>query len=290
MKALRPWFSLVKFSHSIFALPFALTTAWIAADGLPEMRVLFWICVCAVAARTAAMGFNRWLDRDIDAANPRTATREIPAGVLSPGAVLALVIASSAIFIGGAFALNPLAGKLSFPVLFVLLFYSAVKRFHWSAHAILGLSLGLAPLGAWVAVRGDVAGNIAPPLLLAFAVLTWVFGFDLIYASQDADFDRKAKLHSIPARFGIAASLHLSSLLHALTVAALLLLAWQGGLGWIYLLAVGVATGLLVWQHRIVSPGDLSRADMAFFTLNGWVGIGLFLGTVLDLAVHAPTA
>jgi len=290
MKRLRPWFSLVKFSHSIFALPFALTSAWLAAGGLPEVRVLLWICVCAVAARTAAMGFNRWLDRGIDAENPRTSTREIPAGVLSAGAVLGLVVVSGAVFIGGAFALNPLAGKLSVPVLLVLLFYSAVKRFHWSAHAVLGLSLGLAPLGAWVAVRGDVAGNLAPPLLLAFAVLTWVFGFDLIYASQDADFDREAGLHSIPARFGIGASLRLSSLLHGLTVAALLLLAWQSGLGWIYLTAVGVASGLLVWQHRIVSPGDLSRADMAFFTLNGWVGIGLFLGTVLDLAVHAPSA
>ena len=286
---LKAWFSLVKFSHSIFALPFALTSAWLAAEGVPDVRVLVWIVVCAVSARTAAMGFNRWLDRDIDASNPRTRSREIPAGLLHPNSVLLLVLVSSAIFVAGAFALNPLAGKLSLPVLSVLLFYSSVKRFHWFAHGILGLSLAMAPLGAWVAVRGNVEGNIAPPLLLALAVLTWVFGFDLIYASQDADFDRKAKLHSIPARFGIAFSLRLSSLLHTATVALLVLFAWQGGLGWVFLGALGVAAALLIWQHRIVSPDDLSRADMAFFTLNGWVGIGLFLGTVVDLALQTST-
>jgi len=286
--ALRPWFSLVKFSHSVFALPFALTSAWLAAGGLPDVRVIVWIVVCGVSARTAAMAFNRWLDRGIDARNPRTQNRELPSGVLQPEAVLAVVVAASVLFIAGAFALNPLAGKLSFPVLFVLLFYSTVKRFHWSAHGVLGLALGLSPLGAWVAVRGDLEGNLAPPLLLAVAVWTWVFGFDLIYAAQDAEFDRKARLHSIPARFGVAFSLRLSSVLHVGTVVFLALLAWQGGLGWIFLAALAVAACLLLWQHRIVSPTDLSRADLAFFTLNGWVGVGLFLGTVLDFAARQP--
>ena len=280
------WFSLVKFSHSIFALPFALMSAWIAAGGIPKPLTLLWIAFCAVSARTAAMAFNRWLDRDIDRLNPRTRSREIPSGVLKPKAVMTLVICSSLAFCAGAFALNPLAGRFSLPVLFVLLFYSAVKRFHWSAHAVLGLALGFAPLGAWVAVRGHLEGNLAPPLLLALAVWSWVFGFDLIYASQDADFDRGAKLHSIPAHFGVAKALWLSSLLHGVTVLVLFCFAWQAGLGWIFLTAVGIASGLLLWQHRIVSPGDLSRADVAFFTLNGWVGVGLFLGAVLDLALR----
>lgn len=282
--SVRTWLSLVKFSHSVFALPFALTSAWLAAGGLPELRVLGWIVVCAVSARTAAMAFNRWLDRDLDARNPRTAGRELPRGALRPGAVLLLVVASAAVFVAGAFALNPLAGRLSAPVLGVLLGYSAVKRVHWSAHAVLGVALGLAPLGAWVAVRGDLQGDLAPPILLALAVFTWVFGFDLIYAAQDVEFDRAERLHSIPARFGIPAALRLSSLLHLLTVLFLVALAWRTELGVVFLAAVIVASGLLVWQHRIVSPDDLSRADMAFFTLNGWVAVGLFVGIVLELA------
>jgi len=246
--------------------------------------VLFWIVFCAVCARTAAMAFNRWLDRDIDARNPRTQGRELPRGVLSPSAVLGLVLLAAAAFVAGAFALNPLAGRLSLPVLVVLLGYSAIKRFHWLAHGVLGVALGLAPLGAWVAVRGDLAGDLAPPILLALAVTTWVIGFDLIYAAQDVEFDRAENLHSIPARFGIERALRLSSFLHVLTVLLLVGLAWRSELGTIFVAAVIVAAGLLVWQHRIVSPTDLSRANTAFFTLNGWVAVGLFLGTVLELA------
>lgn len=278
------WLSLVKFSHSIFALPFALMSAWLAADGLPEARVLLLVIGCAVAARTAAMGFNRWLDRASDARNPRTRQREIPSGALGAPAVLALVVVSCVLFVLGAFLLNPLAGKLSLPVLVVLLGYSAMKRVHWSAHLVLGLSLGLAPLGAWVAVRGNLEGDLWVPLSLAAAVLTWVAGFDLIYACQDADFDRREGLHSFPARFGLARSLKASELLHALTALGLVFLGLRAELGTIYFLSLAVVCALLVWQHRIVAPDDLSRVDMAFFTLNGWVGIGLFLGTALDLA------
>jgi 4-hydroxybenzoate polyprenyltransferase len=285
IRALTPWFSLVRFSHTVFALPFALTSAWLAARGAPAPRTLFLIVACAVCARTAAMGFNRWVDRRHDARNPRTAARELPRGVLRPGAVLALIVVSAALFVAAAFALNPLCGRLSLPVLFVLFFYSTVKRFSWSAHFFLGLALALAPLGAWVAVRGDLAGDLAPPLLLAAAVLAWVAGFDLIYACQDETFDREVGLHSIPARFGVARALKLSGALHALTVLLLALFGVRAGLGWIFGASLVVATALLVWQHALVTPHDLSRADVAFFTLNGWVAVGLFLGTALDLSL-----
>lgn len=280
---LRPWFSLVKFGHSVFALPFALASAWLAARGVPAPRVLGLVILCAVTARTAAMAFNRWLDRRLDAANPRTSARELPRGALAPAAVLALVVVSSLAFLAGAWALNPLCAKLAPLVLVVLLGYSAMKRVSAAAHFVLGLALALAPLGAWVAVRGDLAGDLAPPLLLALAVLTWVAGFDLIYACQDEGFDRARGLHSIPARFGTARTLRLSSLLHAVTLLTLLGFAWRARLGWVFALALLMAAVLLVWQHRIISAEDLSRVDVAFFTLNGWVSVGLFLGTALDL-------
>ncbi len=284
--SLATWFSLVKFSHSVFALPFAFIGAWLGAGGVPPALTFLWIVVCAVAARTAAMAFNRLVDRRIDRLNPRTAARELPAGVLRPGAVLALVVVSSVVFVAGAFALNPLCGKLAFPVLFVLLFYSTVKRFSWLAHAVLGLCLAIAPLGAWLAVTGSFEGDLAVPLLLAGAVLTWVAGFDLIYACQDADVDRAHGLHSIPARFGVPAALKASSLLHVGTVTLLIAVAWRAELGGPFVAVVVLAAGLLAWQHRLVRPDDLSRVDMAFFTLNGWVSIALFLGTALDLALR----
>lgn len=281
--ALRPWFALVRFEHSLFALPFALASAWLAARGLPEPRVLALVVVCALAARTAAMAFNRWLDRRIDAENPRTSTRELPRGALAPGAVLALVGVSALVFLAAARAINPLCARFAPVVLAVLLLYSATKRFTVAAHFVLGLALALAPLGAWVAVRGDLAGDLAPPLLLALAVLTWVAGFDLLYACQDESFDRTHGLHSIPARLGTARALRLSSALHGLTLLALALFAWRARLGWVFAVALLGAAVLLVWQHALVSPTDLSRVDVAFFTLNGWVSVGLFLGLVLDL-------
>lgn len=285
MKRVADYLSLVKFSHSVFALPFALQSAWLAAGGVPRARVLFWILVCCVAARTAAMGFNRLVDRDIDAANPRTRGRELPAGKLTPGAVRALVLVSSIVFCVGALRLNSLAGALSLPVLAVLLGYSYVKRFWSGSHLVLGLALGLAPLGAWVAVRGDLEGDLLPVLSLALMVLTWVAGFDVLYACQDAEFDARRGLHSIPARFGIARALRISALLHVLTVLLLLFFWWRAELGWIYGVTVVASSLLLLWEHGIVKPDDLSRVNVAFFTLNGWVGVGLFLGLVLDLAL-----
>jgi len=280
-----PWFRLVKFSHSIFALPFALMGAWLAAGGLPETRAMALIVLCAVAARSAAMGFNRLVDRRIDALSPRTQGREILAGVLSAASVALMVVLSSTIFVAGAFALNSLSGWLSLPVLFVLLFYSLVKRFSWLAHAVLGLALGLAPLGAWMAIRGNFDGDLVQPLALAAAVLSWVMGFDLIYSCQDVDFDQRQHLHSIPARFGVARALTLSSVLHVVTLLLLLLVGWRAELGWVFHGVLGLALVLLVWQHRIVRPDDLSRVDMAFFSLNGWVSVALFVGTVLDVGL-----
>jgi 4-hydroxybenzoate polyprenyltransferase len=283
---LAPWLRLVRFAHTVFALPFALMAAWLAAGGLPAARALGMIVLCAVLARTAAMAFNRWLDREIDRANPRTAGRELPRGILAARAVLALVFLASAGFVLAAFALNPLCGKLSFPVLAVLLAYSAMKRVTWLAHVWLGVSLGLAPLGAWLAVRGDFSGDLVLPLLLALGVTTWVAGFDLIYACQDVDFDRRAALRSFPARFGVAPALRTSSVLHGLTFVALALLGLRAELGLGFAAALALTAVLLVWQHRIVAPDDLSRVDLAFFTLNGWISIGLFVGTVVDVSTR----
>jgi 4-hydroxybenzoate polyprenyltransferase len=276
---------LVAFRHSIFALPFALPGAWLAARGAPRLATLGWIVVCAVAARTAAMGFNRLIDRAYDAANPRTRERELPSGKLAPRDAAVLVGVASAVFVGAAFALNPLCGKLAPVVLAILFGYSFTKRFTWLAHAALGLSLALAPLGAWLAVRGTFEAGLAEPTLLAAAVLAWVAGFDVIYACQDRDFDLGAGLHSIPARFGIAPALAIARGLHVATVALLALLWLAAGLSWVYGLAIAATALLLAWEHSLVSPRDLSRVDQAFFTANGWVGVVLFVALALDLAV-----
>lgn len=279
---------LVKFSHSVFALPFALAGAWLAAGGVPRWATLGWIVLCAVAARTAAMAFNRLVDRDVDALNPRTRGRELPRGVLSIGLVAALVAASAGVFIAGAFALGPLPGRLSVPVLAVLLGYSYVKRFSALAHFVLGFALALAPLGAWVAVRGTLDGPLAPVLWLALAVWAWVAGFDLIYACQDAAFDRERGLHSLPAKLGIARALVVSRVLHVVTVAALVAAGVAAGLGAAYFGAVALVAALLVAEQRLVRADDLSRVDAAFFTVNGWVGVALFVGLAIDLALRAP--
>lgn len=283
MKRLGTYLSLVKFGHSIFALPFALQGAWLAAGGMPSAGQISWIVVAAVCARTAAMAFNRLVDRQQDAANPRTAGRELPTGKLVPAQVAALVAAAALGFVGASFALNPLAGRLSLPVLAVLLSYSLFKRFSVLAHAVLGLGLALAPLGAWIAVRGNLQGDLRPILLLAAAVWSWVAGFDLIYACQDADFDRHSGLHSVPARFGVRRALTAARVSHLVTIACLAAFTASAELSWIYWTAVGGAALLLAWEHSLVAPDDLSRVNVAFFTLNGWVGVALFVGLVLDM-------
>jgi 4-hydroxybenzoate polyprenyltransferase len=272
---------MVKFSHTVFALPFALAAAAIAArgHGITVGRLIA-IVLAMVGARTAAMGFNRIVDRDLDAKNPRTAGRELPAGKVSLAAAMALTVASAALFVGAAAWLGPLCLQLSPVALALVLGYSYTKRFTWLCHLFLGLAIAAGPGGAWIAVRGDVA---APALWLMLAVATWIGGFDILYALADRDFDRQAGLHSIPARFGVRGALVASGALHLITVGALVMLARAGGLGVIYLVGVALIAGILLWEHAIVRPNDLSRLDMAFFTLNGYVSVAFFVATLADV-------
>lgn len=272
---------MVKFSHTIFALPFALAAAALASRGvgLPLPRLAA-IIVAMAGARTAAMGFNRIVDRNIDARNPRTAGREIPRGAVSLRAAWTLTGAATAGFVAAAAYLGPLCLALT-PVALLLLFgYSVTKRFTALCHLILGLAIASGPAGAWIAVRGDF--GLVPALLMA-AVATWIGGFDILYALADRDFDRAAGLHSIPARLGINGALLASGLLHIVTVAALLALASFAGLGGIYLGGVAIVTALLVWEHAIVRPSDLSRLNVAFFNLNGYVSVVFLAATVIDV-------
>jgi 4-hydroxybenzoate polyprenyltransferase len=272
---------MIKFSHSIFALPFALSGAALAAaqSGISGLQIV-WIVVAMVGARSAAMGFNRLVDRRIDADNPRTAQRELPSGQVAPGAVVALVVLSSAGLLLAAWQLNPLCLYLAPLVLAVLFFYSLTKRFTWASHLVLGLSLGGAPLGAWIAVTGGIA---LTPLLLCASVLTWVAGFDIIYACQDRDYDVQVGLHSIPARFGLERALQIARLLHVVAVVLMVLIGWHANMGWAYGIGVLVIASLLVWEHRLVRPDDLARVNMAFLNLNAIISVVYFVCTVLDL-------
>ena len=272
---------MIKFSHTIFALPFALASAAIAARGIGLSLPRLGAIVLAMAgARTAAMGFNRIVDRNIDARNPRTAARELPSGKVSLEAAWGLTLISAALFVGAAAYLGPLCLALS-PVALALLFgYSFTKRFTFLCHLFLGLAIAAGPAGAWIAVRGDFS---AAPALLMVAVATWIGGFDVLYAISDADFDRAAGLHSIPARFGIKSSLLISALLHLLTVAALIALAATAGLGVPFLIGVGIVLALLIWEHAIVTPTDLSRLNVAFFSLNGYVSVVFLAATLIDI-------
>jgi 4-hydroxybenzoate polyprenyltransferase len=272
---------MIKFEHTIFALPFALAAAALAARGHGiSVARLAGIVVAMAAARTAAMGFNRIADRHIDARNPRTANRELPAGAVSLRAAWILTLGSAAAFVGAAALLGPLCLALS-PVALVLLFgYSLTKRFTALCHLFLGLAIASGPAGAWIAVRGDFGWA---PGLLMIAVATWIAGFDVLYALADRDFDRGAGLHSIPARFGVSGALVISAALHAVTVAALVTLASVAALGVPYWLGVGVVAALLVYEHAIVKPTDLSRLNAAFFTLNGYVSMVFFVATLTDV-------
>lgn len=270
---------MIKFEHSIFALPFALTGALLAwrAQGFPADGLLWrlaWIVAAMVSARSAAMAFNRVLDARIDARNPRTASRHIPAGLLSSRFAWGFTLAASALFILSAAMLNPLCLALSPLALAIVLFYSWTKRFTALSHLVLGLSLGIAPAAAWIAMTGTLNPAI---VWLTAAVLLWTAGFDIIYSCQDTDFDRAAGLHSLPARLGPARALLLARLFHALMVVCLAILAAQFSLGPIAALGIGIVAGLLVYEHRLVHPNDLSRVNAAFFTLNGWVSV-LFFG------------
>jgi 4-hydroxybenzoate polyprenyltransferase len=267
---LRVTLEMIKWEHSIFALPFALCGAMLAAGGLPSARQLVWIIVAMIAARSAAMAFNRWADATIDAANPRTSTRALPSGQLSPAFVGTFVVASSAIFILAASRLNRLTFLLSPLALAVLLLYSYTKRVTRWSHLILGFALGIAPAAAWIAVRGSLDPRI---LLLTAAVTLWVGGFDVVYACQDYDFDRQAGLHSVPRYFGIRAALRMARVFHLLMVGLLIALLLVFGMGKVAALGVLAVVLLLLYEHSLVQPNDLSKLNAAFFTMNGVISV-----------------
>lgn len=275
LQKLRTTLDMIKFEHTLFALPFAFLGAVLAANGLPAWRQILWITLAMVGARSAAMTFNRIIDRDIDAANPRTTGRELPSGKLSVRFAWMFFIASVALFLLAAYSLNWLAFALSPVALLSILGYSYAKRFTAFAHLILGLSLAISPTAAWIAVRGTIDSEI--PLLLSLIVLMWTAGFDVLYACQDFEYDRKAGLRSIPARFGIKNSLWIARLFHFQAFIVLLLLYAVTGLGWLALAGVGAVGALLVYQHTLVKPNDLSRMNAAFFTTNAFVSVILFL-------------
>jgi 4-hydroxybenzoate polyprenyltransferase len=277
IERIRSYGRMIRFSHSVFALPFALTAAVLAGrDGISARQVL-WIVVAMVGARSAAMGMNRLADQEFDARNPRTATRELPRGVLSRGEVWFFVLLSAAVLVLASAMLNPVCLALSPIALAIVFGYSYTKRFTALSHVVLGLALAVAPVGAWIAIRGAIGW---PPLVLGTAVLLWVAGFDAIYACQDVEVDRRDGLHSLPARFGVPKALFLAKVFHAGAVFLLLLLYFIVPLHPLYLAGVVAVAGLLAFEHSLVRADDLSRVMQAF-NLNGWVSLGYFGCTLL---------
>lgn len=280
MGKLRITLEMVKIEHTLFALPFALMGAFFAAGGFPRAWDAAWILVAMVGARSAAMAFNRLVDMSYDSRNPRTAARALPAGLVSRSFVVGFVVAASSVFILAARMLNTLAFALSPVALALVFFYSYTKRFTWLAHFVLGLSLACAPVGAWIAIRGNVE---LLPVMLGLAVVLWVAGLDIIYACQDVEFDRRELLHSVPKQFGIAGALWLSALLHLAMVVLLAVLFVRAELGAVALGGLALTAVLLAWEHSLVRPSDLRRVNTAFFTINGWISILLFLTTSFDI-------
>ena len=280
---LRVTLEMIKWEHSIFALPFALCGAMLAAGGLPTLHQLLWIIVAMVSARSAAMAFNRVADAAIDAANPRTSTRALPAGALSPAFVNTFVVVSCALFILAASQLNRLALELSPVALAVVLLYSYTKRFTRWSHLVLGFSLGIAPTAAWIAVRGSLDPRI---LLLTAAVTFWVGGFDVLYACQDYEFDRNSGLHSIPRHLGIKGALAVGRGFHILMLLLLLTLVGAFGLGKLAIVGVVAVAALLAYEHSLVSHRDLSKLNAAFFTMNGAISVVFFAFVAADLLLR----
>ncbi|HSR69314.1 MAG TPA: UbiA-like polyprenyltransferase [Acidobacteriota bacterium] len=270
---------LIRFEHTIFALPFAYSGMLLAAGGSPTLSQFFWITVAMAAARTAAMAFNRWADRHLDARNPRTADRPIQRGSIGAGLVLLLALVSLAILALAAYQLNPLCFML-WPGAFLLLAgYSYTKRFTWMCHYVLGLTDALAPMGAWVAVTGTILQpSDLPGWLLSAGVMVWIAGFDLLYALQDIEVDRREGLYSIPARFGVRRSLWIARFSHAGAVALFAAAAWSARLQWPFWPALAAVCLLFVWEHRLVRPHDLTRIDVAFFNVNSYISLTLFAG------------
>ena len=273
---------MIKFKHTVFALPFALMGAFLAARGVPGPWVLFWVVVAMAGARTAAMGFNRIVDRKFDAMNPRTRDRALPAGQISVPWSWIMVIVAAALFFFACWQLNPLTMAISPVALGICLGYSLTKRFTWACHIVLGIALAFSPLGGWVAVSGTLAHY---PWVLSLAVLCWVAGFDTVYACMDADFDRCSGLFSLPARFGPKTALRLAMALHGMAFVLFALTGVAAGLGIMYHTGLVLAGAAMVFQHRLIAPDDLSRIKMSFFTMNGVISLALFVATWLDLSL-----
>jgi len=284
VSSLQTTLRMIKFEHTIFALPFALSGAWIAASGLPAIADLAGILVAAVAARSAAMAFNRVVDRDIDATNPRTADRALVSGQLSLRYAIGFTALCCVIFVAAATWLSPFCGWLSIPVLGVLLGYSRLKRYGWFCHFGLGLALGMAPAGAWLAVAKDFQGEWSTPLWMGFGVLTWVAGFDLLYALQDVEHDQKEGLHSFPARFGSRATRFASMLCYALAFLAWVKVGLLLQAGTAFMAGMVVVLGIFLFQHWLLRGDRLHRVPMVFFRINAWVGVVFFSALWLDLA------
>lgn len=289
MSTIKNYLSLVKFSHTIFALPFALIGFSLGAkvayehhllSGKDMLIKLLLVLVCMVTARSAAMAFNRYLDRHFDAENPRTAIREVPKGIISAGSALQFTIINCIVFILATAFINPICLFLSPVALFVILFYSYTKRFTALCHLVLGLGLSLAPIGAYLAVTGVF--NLLP-LLYSFAVITWVSGFDIIYAMQDVEFDQEQSLHSIPTALGRPGALRTSELLHLFSTFFVVLAGFYGHFGWLYWIGIAVFIGMLVYQHLLVKPNDLSRVNIAFMTANGIASVVFGCLVIADL-------
>jgi 4-hydroxybenzoate polyprenyltransferase len=279
----RTYLEMIRFAHTLFALPFALMGAVLAAGGIPSGRTLGWILVAMVGARSGAMGVNRLADRHLDAANPRTRDRALPQGRITPAAALLFSVAAFGLFLLAAWQLNPLCLALAPLAILVVSGYSYTKRFTSLSHLVLGLSLALAPIGAWIAVAGQFA---AAPLVLGAAVIFWVAGFDILYALLDVEFDRRTGLCSIPARLGVPAALWLARLFHLLTLLGLVLLIPLLGLGWTYRAGVLLAAALLTYEHLLLARHGLKKLDVAFFNVNGVLSLAMLVATVADLLLR----
>ena len=282
MRKLRYFLDAIKFEHTVFALPFAYVATVLAAGGWPGWRVVIWVTLAMVGGRTLAMSMNRLVDRAIDARNPRTAGRHLPRGLLKPWEVATAAVASGLLFFVSAWQLNPLCLTLAPLAAIFLVGYHYTKYFTWTSHWILGFTDGIAAAGGWIAVRGQFD---APAYVLWFALTVWIAGFDLIYACQDVEVDRAQGLHSVPARFGVAAALATARANHALTAAALALLGWLAGLGALYWVGWAAVVALLVYEHSLVSARDLSRLDVAFFDVNGYIALIVLASVVAGLYV-----
>ncbi len=271
---------MIKFEHTIFSAPFALSAAVVAAAGIPHLRTLLWIAVALAGARSAAMAFNRIADARYDALNPRTKMRAIPAGQVTVAQAWIFTIVSAALLVLAAKELNPLAFALSPLALVIALGYSLTKRFTVWSHLFLGFALGIAPIGAWIAVRASLE---LAPFLLGFAVVFWLFGFDILYALQDTEFDQEVGLHSIPSRFGNARAIVISRMGHIVMLALLIAFGFAAHLHAIYFLGVAAVAILVAYEQSLVKPNDLSKLNFAFFNLNGYISMGFFAFTLADV-------